>query len=213
MISATLDCDRLTELSETGIGREERSSLFIGSNSVGKSDDEPGSREMSSASDDITGDLMCAAGSDVTVLITAEDPTERRRYARIIHERSSRGHEAFTAVSCSGNQEDGPMTGELQRWIEGSPAGTVFLDEVDRLSPQMQTQLLSILEGDAGRDRTAGELFRRPVRLIAGVSRPLSADVVADKFSLVLYYRLNVIHIQVPVDGSLADAPTGSRLM
>jgi transcriptional regulator with PAS, ATPase and Fis domain len=119
-------------------------------------------------------------------------------------------------VSCGEGQEapGGVQSGQLQGWIEGAAGGTVFLDEVDRLSPQLQSQLLSLLEGGSLRVRSAaGQSSRRPVRIIAGVSRPIADDVVADRFNLVLYYRLNVIHIQVPSDIGLADAPAVSHLM
>jgi DNA-binding NtrC family response regulator len=85
---------------------------------------------------------------------------------------------------------------DVDRWFEQAPGGTLFIDDMSRLSRQGQEQLLLRLEhnalGQLGESNWAGG---RRVRVIAGASRVLLAAVAANAFSETLYYRLNLIHV------------------
>jgi len=153
-----------------------------------------------------------AAGGRSTVLLLGESGTGKELFARATHGWSDRKAEPFVAINCVGlsrellesdlfGHERGAFTGAHQQKrgkIELADGGTVFLDEVGDISPEIQTKLLRFLQ-EREFERVGGT---RPiavdVRIIAATSRDLEAAVRDGRFRDDLYYRLNVIPIMLP---------------
>src|SRR5436190_20586221 len=162
---------------------------------------------------DLLVEAECVARSDAKVLITGESGGGKELFAKFIHEHSSRSRRPLITVNCAGVPESlleselfGHMRGSFtdahrdkRGLLESAHCGTVFLDEIGEMSLRMQALLLRFLEtGEiqrVGSDRYAHTV---DVRVITATHRPL-LDHVADKtFREDLFYRLNVIHIEVP---------------
>jgi PAS domain S-box-containing protein len=152
------------------------------------------------------------AGSDSTVLITGETGTGKELIARAIHRRSRRSSSAFVVVNCGAipreliaselfGHEKGAFTGAFQRRLgrfELADGGSLFLDEVGELSPEMQIALLRALQ-EREFERLGGrQRVRVDVRVIAATNRNLSVAIEEGRFREDLFYRLNVFPIDVP---------------
>jgi PAS domain S-box-containing protein len=152
------------------------------------------------------------AGSDTTVLITGETGTGKELVARAIHRRSDRSSKAFVAVNCTAipreliaselfGHEKGAFTGALQRRLgrfELANGGTIFLDEVGELSPDMQVSLLRVLQ-ERELERVGGrDTIHVDVRVIAATNRDLIEAVADGSFRQDLFYRLNVFPLEMP---------------
>lgn len=124
------------------------------------------------------------AATDVSVLLVGERGTGRESIAREIHGLSQRRHAPFTAWSC--------LALEDLAQLREAAGGTLFLDDLAQLRPQMQTGLLALLE----RGELRGERF--DVRIIASTEPDLIDRVERGEFREDLYYRLNVVPLDVP---------------
>jgi DNA-binding NtrC family response regulator len=149
---------------------------------------------------------------DSTVLITGESGVGKGVLARMIHRSSGRADGPFVTTSCPAlprellesemfGHERGAFTGALQRRIgrfEMAEGGTLFLDEIGDLPLLLQPKLLNVLQ-DRQYTRVGGaELIEADVRLVAATNIDLQEKVSAKEFREDLYYRLNVIPIQIP---------------
>jgi len=161
----------------------------------------------------IEADVACAARSDAKVLITGETGVGKEVIARLIHRESPRSGSPLVTLNCAG-LPDSLLESELFGHVRGSftgayrdkpgllemaPGGTVFLDEVGEMSPRMQVVLLRFLEsGEIQRVGSERAHTRVNVRLITATNRDLRAQIVKGEFREDLYFRLNVVHIEVP---------------
>jgi DNA-binding NtrC family response regulator len=153
-----------------------------------------------------------AAASKATVLLLGESGTGKEIFARSIHEWSDRRLKPFVAINCVGlskelleselfGHEKGAFTGAHQRKkgkMELANGGTVFLDEVGDIAPELQTKLLRFLQ-EREFERVGGtEPIAVDLRIIAATNRALEQAVKNGAFREDLYYRLNVIAITLP---------------
>ena len=155
--------------------------------------------------------VMQAAPSSATVMIQGESGTGKELLARAIHEQSPRADAPYVPVNCAAipesileaelfGYERGAFTGAVGN-RDGRFAlahkGTLFLDEVGELSPQVQVKLLRVLqEGEF--EKLGGRTVKVDIRLVAATNKDLAAEVKAGRFREDLFYRLNVIGVHVP---------------
>jgi len=152
------------------------------------------------------------APTDATVLIQGESGTGKELVARAIHQLSPRKDKPFVVINCSAypatlleselfGHEKGAFTGAIRKKIgrfEQAHGGTVFLDEIGEISPSAQIKLLRVLQSQRF-ERLGGEqTLAVDVRILAATNRDLLQEVKRGHFREDLYYRLNVIPIQLP---------------
>ncbi|MDJ0761949.1 MAG: sigma-54 dependent transcriptional regulator [Myxococcota bacterium] len=152
------------------------------------------------------------AHSTSTVLLQGESGTGKELAARAIHNRGPRGSKPFVPVNCSAIPENlveselfghirGAFTGAVATRMglfEAADGGTILLDEVGELPPQVQVKLLRTLQEGEVKRVGASESSKVDVRIIAATNVDLYQAMVASTFREDLYYRLNVITIQIP---------------
>jgi DNA-binding NtrC family response regulator len=153
-----------------------------------------------------------AAASKSTVLLLGESGTGKEIFARAIHDWSDRKWKPFIAINCVGlskelleselfGHEKGAFTGahQLKRGkMEMANGGTVFLDEVGDIAPELQTKLLRFLQ-EREFERVGGTgPIAVDVRIIAATNRDLDQAIKNNSFREDLYYRLNVIALTLP---------------
>ena len=152
------------------------------------------------------------AGVNTPVLITGESGTGKEMIARAIHQASQRKNESFVAVNCAAlNQnlieselfghEKGAFTGAVrqrQGKLEAADRGTLFLDELGEINPEIQVKLLRFLQ-EGTFERVGSDAFlKADVRLVAATNRELEKALDEGIFREDFYYRINVVNIHIP---------------
>lgn len=152
------------------------------------------------------------ASSSATILISGESGVGKEIVALAIHDFSSRNKKSFIKVSCAAlpetlleaelfGYERGAFTGAVSRKegrFELASEGTLFLDEVGDINPSVQVKLLRVLQNGEFERLGSGKTLQANVRLIAATNASLKELVKKKMFREDLYYRLNVINIEIP---------------
>jgi two-component system response regulator HydG len=152
------------------------------------------------------------AGARATVMVTGDSGTGKGVLAKAIHQLGPRRYKPFVTLHCASltdtlleselfGHERGSFTGADKRRIgrfEQAAGGTLFLDEIGEIPMTTQIKLLRVLQ-DKTFERVGGnDPIKVDVRLIAATNRDLAADVREGRFREDLFYRLNVVHINMP---------------
>jgi Nif-specific regulatory protein len=152
------------------------------------------------------------APTDSTVLIAGESGTGKELAARAIHRNSKRAQKPFMAVNCAAlteslleselfGHEKGAFTGAFSQKkgrLEVADGGTVFLDEIGELTPALQVKLLRVLQ-EREFERVGGTVtIKVDLRVIAATNKNLEDAIEAGEFRQDLYYRLNVVSLEMP---------------
>lgn len=150
--------------------------------------------------------------SNVTVLVEGESGTGKELVARALHNAGIRQGKPFVALNCAGipetlleaelfGYERGAFTGAVQRKLgryEQANEGTIFLDEIGELQPNMQAKMLRLLENGEFQRLGGLETLSADVRLVSATNRRLDLEISEGRFREDLYYRLAVFKIQLP---------------
>ncbi|MGD9116205.1 MAG: sigma-54 dependent transcriptional regulator [Dehalococcoidia bacterium] len=156
--------------------------------------------------------IKVVSKSNATVLITGETGTGKELVAQAIHAQSLRSDKPFIAVSCAAlpeslleselfGHEKGAFTGAYARKqgkFEAANRGTLFLDEIGEMSSNIQVHLLRVLEEKEFARVGGNELIKVDVRVISATNRDMKKAIAEGKFREDLYYRLNVVNIEIP---------------
>jgi DNA-binding NtrC family response regulator len=160
----------------------------------------------------IIDQARAVAETSATVLITGESGTGKEMMARFIHNNSPRARAPFIACNIAAlpeslveselfGHEKGAFTGATSRRqgrFELADSGTLFLDEIGELSPTMQVKLLRVLQ-ERQFERLGGKQeITVDIRVIAATNRNLEQMVEANQFRADLYYRLNIVNLELP---------------
>lgn len=166
----------------------------------------------STAMQKVFGILRKVVDSPTTVLITGESGTGKELVASALHNDSCRSERPFIRLNCAAipptlieselfGHERGSFTGAIASKpgrFELADKGTLFLDEVGEIPPEMQVKLLRVLQ-ESSFERIGGiRTIDVDVRLVAATNRDLAIEVEQGRFREDLYYRLNVVPIQLP---------------
>jgi transcriptional regulator with GAF, ATPase, and Fis domain len=150
--------------------------------------------------------------SSSTVLITGESGTGKEVIARAIHRNSARSNGPFVAINCAAlteslleselfGHEKGAFTGAMAQKkgkVEEANGGTLFLDEVGEMATSLQAKLLRVLQERELQRVGSTKTIKVDIRLIAATNRDLTAMVRAGTFRQDLFYRLNVVSMEMP---------------
>ena len=152
------------------------------------------------------------APTDATVMITGETGTGKEILAEEIHRHSARRGKPFIVIDCAAMAKDlieselfghvkGAFTGanaDRQGAFEHADGGTVFLDEIGDLSPELQPKLLRVLEKREIRRVGSNKVRKIDVRIVCATNRKLDVEVNEGRFREDLYYRLSVVRLELP---------------
>ena len=158
-------------------------------------------------------DTTCRfAKTDSTILIIGETGTGKEGIARFIHAHSNRSEKPFVAINCGAiaanlieselfGHEKGSFTGANSKktgLFESANGGVVFLDEIGELPPDLQIKLLRVLQESEIMPIGSTNVIKIDIRIIAATNRNLSDEVANNNFRKDLYYRINVLRIELP---------------
>jgi len=157
------------------------------------------------------------AGTDARVLLTGESGTGKELLARAIHEASPRKHKPFVTINCGAIPENlleselfgvekaaqdkhaaAAASGQHLGLFQSAEGGTVLLDEIGDMPMRLQVKLLRVLQENQIRPVGSGEPVSVNVRVISATHRDLNQLMIGGHFREDLYYRLNVVHIEIP---------------
>jgi DNA-binding NtrC family response regulator len=156
--------------------------------------------------------LQKVAPTDSTVLVRGASGTGKELVARALHFNSPRKDRPLVTVNCAALQETlleselfghekGAFTGAVQKksgLVEVAEGGTLFIDEIGEMAPGLQAKLLRVLEDGHYRRVGSTQENLADVRVVAATNRLLEQEIKTGKFREDLYYRLNVVTIQLP---------------
>ena len=166
----------------------------------------------SAAMDGIWRIVDRVAATDVPVLVRGESGVGKDVVARTIHARSPRAHKPFLKINCAAlpatlleselfGYQRGAFTGaqnDTKGKFELASEGTLFMDEIGEMPPEMQAKLLQVLQ-DGEYFRVGGtKSVRVDTRVVVATNRDLEAEIARGGFRSDLYYRLNVVSVRVP---------------
>ena len=198
MIDRAVEDGRRRDLAQlTESSREDWERMLVG-----------GSREMRQ----LQHIIRLVAGRRATVLITGETGTGKELGARALHMAGSRRHGPMVAVNCSALPETlleselfghvrGAFTGAFQNRVgrfEQAHGGTLFLDEIGELPMDLQSKLLRVLQEREVQRLGSSETIKVDIRIVAATNCDLPRRIEQGKFREDLYYRLNVVPIEMP---------------
>jgi Nif-specific regulatory protein len=160
----------------------------------------------------VISDAIKVANSKASTLILGESGTGKELLARLIHRAGARKDEPMIVLNCAAlpetlleaelfGHEKGSFTGAAAQKIgkfELADRGTIFLDEIGEMSPNMQSKLLRILQDGVFYRVGGNKSIPVDVRVIAATNRDIEKEVAEGRFREDLYYRLNVVQIRMP---------------
>jgi len=158
------------------------------------------------------GQMRQIAPLDTTVLFEGESGTGKSMIAKHLHDLSREEKKAFLVVNCGGLSESllesalfgyerGAFTGAIKTtpgYFEKADHGTLFLDEISNMSEKMQCSLLQVLQEKTFSRLGSAEMHSSDFRLICATNKRLADEVEAGHFREDLFYRINVITIEIP---------------
>jgi DNA-binding NtrC family response regulator len=161
---------------------------------------------------EIRGSIQKVASSDSNVLITGETGTGKEMVAELIHKNSLRRAKPLVCINCAAipdtlleselfGHERGAFTGAdfpQEGKLKSADGGTVFFDEIGDMSPHAQAKILRLIEIKQAQRLGSKASFPLNIRIIAATNRDVDSLVKANEFRKDLYFRLNVVRLQLP---------------